>query len=160
MNAIAQQMFAPKAADANTAVRAGVGVFVRDRHGWILLEKRSDCGLWELPGGRIEPGESIMTAAEREVKEETGLDITITRLLGIYSEPSERIGTFLDNGDVVYLIDIILEAEIITGELACSKESEEIRFFALNSLPAEITIAPPARAPIGDYLKGVSWIIR
>ena len=153
-------MYAKRAADANTAVRAGVGVFVRDQRGWILLEKRSDCGLWGLPGGRIEPGESVITAAEREVKEETGFDIKVTRLIGIYSEPEVRIVTFLDNGDVVHVIDIILEAQINSGELTCSQESEELRFFPKNSLPSAINIAPPARAPIDDYLKGLSGKIR
>jgi 8-oxo-dGTP pyrophosphatase MutT (NUDIX family) len=54
-NPIAQKMYSEKVADANTHLRVGVGVVVRDQRGWILLEKRNDCGLWGLPGGRIEP---------------------------------------------------------------------------------------------------------
>ncbi len=160
MHSKAQQMFAQKAANNNTLVRAGVGVFVLDQRGWILLEKRSDCGLWGLPGGRIEPGESVITAALREVKEETGFDVKISKLIGIYSDPEERIVTFLDNGDIVHQIDVILEAQISSGEMKCSEESEEIRFFPPNSLPPEFTLAPPARTPIDDYLKGRTGIIR
>ena len=89
----------------NTSVRAGVGVFVLQEGGTILLEKRSDCGLWGLPGGKIEPGESIRQAAEREVLEETGLLIQITRLIGVYSDPAGRIVTFPDDGDSVHLVD-------------------------------------------------------
>jgi ADP-ribose pyrophosphatase YjhB (NUDIX family) len=151
MNPIAQQMFAKNVADANTAVRVGVGVIVKDGSGRILLEKRSDCGLWGLPGGKIEPGESIVAAAVREVREETGLDIRIRRLLGVYSEPSDRIVTYPDNGDVVHLIDILLEAGIVSGQISRSEESEEVRFFDTRALPADI--APPAIAPLRDFLE-------
>ena len=48
-------------------VRVGVGVVVRGTGETILLEKRRDCGWWGLPGGKIEPGESIIDAAVREV---------------------------------------------------------------------------------------------
>ncbi|MEW6658108.1 MAG: NUDIX domain-containing protein [Thermodesulfobacteriota bacterium] len=145
-------MFAKNTADTHTLVRAGVGVLVRDQRGRILLEKRSDCGLWGLPGGKIAPGESVRSAAEREVKEETGFDVKVTRLIGVYLDPEDRIVTFLDNSDVVHLIDIILEAQIISGELDCSQESEEFRFFTPESFPPLTALAPPARVPIHDYL--------
>ncbi len=105
-----------------------------------------------LPGGKIEPGESIYQTAHREVKEETGLDIRIIRLIGVYSEPLNRIITYPDNGDVCHLIDIILEAEIISGTLTISSESLELRFFRKNAFP--IDLAPPAKQPIEDYLGG------
>jgi 8-oxo-dGTP pyrophosphatase MutT (NUDIX family) len=151
-------MYAQKTADANTRVRVGAGVIVRDNRGWILLEKRSDCGWWGLPGGRIEPGESVKEAAVREVKEETGLNIEITRLLGVYSEPESRIVTFLDNGDVVHLVDIIVEGKIISGELEISSESEALQFFNPAALPPEIV--PPALAPLQDFLQGLTETIR
>lgn len=151
-------MYAKKAADANTRVRVGVGVIVLDSRGWILLEKRSDCGMWGLPGGRIEPGESVTEAAVREVKEETGLNVEITRLLGVYSEPESHIVTFLDNGDVVHLVDILLEAKIISGELSISSESEALHFFNPTALPSDIV--PPALAPLQDFLQGKTGTIR
>ncbi len=158
MNPIAERMYAKKAADANTRVRVGAGVIVLDSRGWILLEKRSDCGMWGLPGGRIEPGESVTEAAVREVYEETGLTVEITRLLGVYSEPESRIVTFLDNGDVVHLVDILLEAKIISGELFISSESEALHFFNPTTLPSDIV--PPALAPLQDFLQGQTGIIR
>lgn len=151
MNEIAQKMFSKKAADANTFIKTGVGVVIRNQHGQILLEKRRDCGMWGLPGGKIEAGESIKQAAIREVKEETGLTVQITRLLGVYSEPKDRIVTYLNNGDVRHLIDIVLEARIISGELCCSSESEELKFFHPASLPPDIV--PPAIIPLQDVLK-------
>jgi 8-oxo-dGTP pyrophosphatase MutT (NUDIX family) len=158
MNQIAQQMYARKVADANTRVRVGVGVVVRDEKGRVLLERRSDCGWWGLPGGRIEPGESAIEAAVREVKEETGLTIRVIRLLGVYSEPSERIVTFLDNSDVVQLVDILLEATIFSGTLTCSSESLDLRFFEPGCLPSEIV--PPARVPLEDVAAGRVGVVR
>ncbi|MFQ6009494.1 MAG: NUDIX domain-containing protein, partial [Candidatus Zixiibacteriota bacterium] len=135
MNPRAQKMYEKKEATLDTQVRVGVGVVVRDDRGWILLEKRHDRGLWGLPGGKIEPGESISEAAMREVKEETGLNVRTERLLGVYSKPKNRIVTFLDSGDVVHLVDILLEATIIDGDLSCSRESEQVRFFDPRNLP-------------------------
>lgn len=159
MKFIVEKMYTQKTADPNACVRVGVGVIVLDIRGWILLEKRSDCGLWGLPGGKIEQGESVKEAALREVKEETGLNIEITKLLGVYSEPkSQRIVTFPDNGDVVHLIDIILEAKIVSGELTISPESEDLQFFDSQNLPKEIV--PPATAPLQDFIARFTGVIK
>lgn len=158
MNQIVQQMYARKVADADTRVRVGVGIVVRDENGRVLLERRSDCGWWGLPGGRIEPGESAIEAAVREMKEETSLTIRVTRLLGVYSEPSERIVTYLDNGDVVQLVDIVLEATVVSGMLTCSSESLDLQFFQLEHLPSEIV--PPARVPLEDVAAGRVRVVR
>ena len=151
-------MYIPRKADGNTLVRVGVGVIVRNHQNMILLEKRSDCGMWGLPGGRIEAGESVSEAAIREVKEETGLTVKILKLLGVYSEPEQRIVTFTDN--VVHLVDILLEAQICNQddeELICSHESEALEFFAINSLPSQIV--PPAKRPLQDFINGQIGIV-
>jgi 8-oxo-dGTP pyrophosphatase MutT (NUDIX family) len=150
MNANGLDMYAPKRPDANTRVKAGVGVIVVDAAGRILLERRSDNGWWGLPGGSIEAGESVRQAALREVLEETGLHIRITGLLGVYSEPAGRIVTYPDNGEVAHLVDIALTAEIVSGELMVSCESLDLKFFPPVSLPPEIV--PPARQPIQDFI--------
>ncbi len=157
MNPVAEKMYAKRLADVNTVVKVGVGVVIRDQSGRILLEKRRDCGVWGLPGGRVEPGESVMEAAEREIKEETGLSIHVTGLIGVYSDPHERIVTYPDNGDVVHLVDIVLDARIVSGTLTCSEESEELRFFDPAALPSEVV--PPARRPLSDAITGLVGII-
>ena len=149
-------MYANRQADANTIVRLGVAVVVRGDGGTILLERRSDCGWWGLPGGRVEPGESVEQAAIREVREETGLSVRITGLVGVYSEPDGRIVTFPDN--VVHLVDAAVTAEIVSGELTLSSESEELRFFRPHELPEEIV--PPARRLLADLIQGVSGVLR
>ena len=118
----------------------------------LLLERRSDNGLWGLPGGCIEPGESILQTTLREAKEETGLTIAVTRLLGVYSGPEERIVTFPDN--VVQLVDILLEAHIVAGELACSSESSELQFFHPSVFPPETETVPPAQLPLREVVAG------
>ncbi len=151
MNPIAERMYAPKPVTPDTEVRAGVAVVILDKEGRILLEKRTDNGMWGLPGGKIEPSESIREAALREIKEETGLDIEITKLIGVYSEPSgQRIVTYPNSEDVCHLIDIILEGKPLSGSLALSPESEELRFFDPQALPKDIV--PPALMPLRDAI--------
>lgn len=139
-------------------VRVGVGVVIRGSGGAILLEKRRDCGWWGLPGGKVEPGESLVEAAVREVREETGLAVEVTHLIGVYSDPRGRIVTYPDNGDVVQLIDVIVGARVLSGSLLCSQESEEVRFFTPAQLPEEIV--PPARQPIADVFAGCRGVLR
>ena len=147
-------MYSNQVADPHiTHVKVGVGVIVVDDRGRVLLEKRSDNGMWGLPGGGIEPGESVFDTALREVKEETGLDLEVTGLLGVYSEPSAgRIVTYPDNGDVRHLVDIVLMAEMISGEMVISSESLDLRFFDTDSFPRELV--PPARKPLRDFVAG------
>lgn len=60
---------------------------VRNRLGEVLLVRRSDDHYWELPGGRIDVGESAVSAVLREVVEEAGVVIEVTALAGVYSDP-------------------------------------------------------------------------
>jgi len=147
-------MYSKKVIDPhNTHVKVGVGVIVVDDRGRVLLEKRSDNGMWGLPGGGIEPGESVYETAVREVKEEAGLDIEITGLVGVYSEPwAGRIVTYPDNGDVRHLVDIVLIAEMISGKMSISGESLDLRFFNPDSFPTELV--PPAKKPLRDFVAG------
>ncbi len=60
--------------------------------GQILLTQREDFEVWCLPGGNVDSGESVAQAAVREAREETGLDVQLERLVGIYSIPRWRAG--------------------------------------------------------------------
>ncbi len=158
MNAPVAPMFARYKADASTRVKVGVGIILHDPQGRLLMEKRRDCGLWGFCGGKVEPGESVMESAVREAREETGFEIRILRMIGVYSDPSERVVRYPNNGEMVHLVDVILEAEVTSGTLVVSEESEELRFFALHEIPAEI--CPPARQPLEDYLNGLNAMVR
>jgi 8-oxo-dGTP pyrophosphatase MutT (NUDIX family) len=139
--------------DELTEVRSGVMVFVIDASGRILLEKRSDCSLWGLPGGRIDPGETIEEAAIREVFEETGLRVKIARLLGIYSDPKEgRIVKYPRSHKTVQLVDSCVEAKVLSGSLQKSGESLDLQFFTSSELPAREQIVRVLHKPLDDFL--------
>jgi 8-oxo-dGTP pyrophosphatase MutT (NUDIX family) len=121
-------MYGRKTADAQTRVKVGLGVLVVDPQGRILLEKRSDSGMWGLPGGAVDTGESITMAALREVKEETGLEVRITRVIGVYSEPTRRILVYPDNRRCAPSGGCCPGDGIISGELSITFESLELLF--------------------------------
>jgi ADP-ribose pyrophosphatase YjhB (NUDIX family) len=89
----------------------------------ILLTRRSDNGRWCLPGGHFEAGESVTEAAVRETKEETGLDVDITRLIGVYSDPNRLLE--YDDGNRFHLVALTFEARVSGGELTVSNETTE-----------------------------------
>ena len=87
----------PAAPKANSIVPA-VSAIVPDAQGALLLIRRTDNGYWSIPGGGVEPGESVSQAAAREVREETGIDCEVVGLVGIYSNPG-HVAAY-DNGEV------------------------------------------------------------
>jgi ADP-ribose pyrophosphatase YjhB (NUDIX family) len=124
------------------------------------MELRRDCGLWGLVGGRVEAGESVSAAAIRETQEETGFEVALTGLHGIYSQPKNRIVTYDDNGDVRHLVDIVFTGRIVGGRLACSPESLRLQFFPKDRLPPFESMTPPSLVIIDDYLKGIKGAVR
>ena len=87
---------APQARDLLPAAFA----IVRNGVGQVLLVRRADDGYWELPGGRIEVGESASAAVVREVAEEAGVTIKVTGLSGLYSDPGHVLA--YPHGDGIY----------------------------------------------------------
>ncbi|WP_078554317.1 NUDIX domain-containing protein [Alkalihalobacterium alkalicellulosilyticum] len=116
-------------------LKAAVAVIILNEKNEVLLQKRADVGLWGIPSGHIELGETVSQAAIREVKEETNVDIRIRKLIGVYSEPSSQVFAY-PNGKVVHFITTCFLADITGGELRCnSDESLEIKFFGAENLP-------------------------
>ena len=76
----------PDAPEANSLVPS-VNVVVTNPAGEVLLIRRSDNDNWAVPGGAIDLGESMVQAAVRETREETGIDCEVTGLVGIYTDP-------------------------------------------------------------------------
>jgi ADP-ribose pyrophosphatase YjhB (NUDIX family) len=98
----------------------------------ILLTRRSDNGRWCLPGGRMESGESAAEACAREVFEETGLRVRVTRLVGVYTSPDFVI-EYAD-GNRFQIVAMSFEAEIVGGELAVSEETTEHGYFTPDQI--------------------------
>ena len=103
-------------------------VFGND-HQTVLLTRRTDNGLWCLPGGIIEPGESVAEGCEREVFEETGLKVRVVRLTGVYSNLNQL--TVYPDGNKAYVVVLNFEVEQIGGELGLSDETMEAQFFPI-----------------------------
>lgn len=68
------------------------GVVFNDKNAVLLIcrNKPPACGQWSIPGGRLEPGESLMAACRREVKEETGLDVEVENILSVIERRVEN----------------------------------------------------------------------
>jgi ADP-ribose pyrophosphatase YjhB (NUDIX family) len=98
----------------------------------VLLTRRSDNGLWCLPGGAVDAGETVAEACQREVMEETGLEVKVLRLIGIYSDP-DRLVVYPD-GNKVHIVGISFEAQVIGGALGLSDETTEAGYFSIEQI--------------------------
>ncbi|MFS0870317.1 NUDIX domain-containing protein [Paenibacillus xylanilyticus] len=93
------------------------GAIIRDGGGRILLQRRSDYGDWGLPGGGMEPGERIEETMIREVKEETGLEVTSYELASIYTGEKMKY-TYPDGNEVVFVMFLFNVTVHLDGKLA------------------------------------------
>jgi 8-oxo-dGTP pyrophosphatase MutT (NUDIX family) len=98
----------------------------------VLLTQRTDNGRWCLPGGRMESGESAAEACEREVWEETGLKVRVTRLIGVYSNPDQLV--IYPDGNKAFFVVMNFEVEILQGELGISDETTAFGYFSLDEM--------------------------
>lgn len=107
---------------------------IYDKEKGILFEKRSDNGMWCIPGGAIELGETLEQALEREVKEETSLNISNPKLFDVVA----NVHMIYPNKDEVYYTDVVYEVNDYTGTLKYDEESTELKWFNINKLPESI----------------------
>ena len=139
----------PNAPAPSAIVAAASAVVVNDERK-ILLQRRRDNNLWSLPGGAMELGESIAQTVVREVQEESGLQVEIVRLVGIYTDPRHVIA--YSNGEVRQQFSICFACRVIGGELRRSDESTEIGFFTPEELK-DLSIQPSIRLRLQHYLE-------
>ena len=108
------------------------GGCVFNEKGEVLLQRRADSNKWGFPGGAIEIGETPQMTAVRELKEETGLDVEVGRLIGIYTDFDMQYS----NGDKAQSICVAFELTVVGGELSCDKdETLELKYFSLDNMP-------------------------
>ncbi|MCR5790079.1 MAG: NUDIX domain-containing protein [Lachnospiraceae bacterium] len=134
----------------------GCGVLIENEKGQLLLQRRSDTGEWCVPGGALEPVETFIEAAEREIAEEVGIKVRDLRLYGLYSGPVREI--HYPNGDVVYSLSVIFITDSFEGRISdADSEVLEHRFFDRVDIPEDL-FEPDAR-PILDWKNKKSGII-
>lgn len=126
----------------------GVSALVSDDQGRILLVRHSDDGLWNVPGGAVEPDESPANAVRREIREETGLEVEPTRLVGVSGGPSFRVR--YPNGDETSYVIASFACRIVDGTLTPDGEEVlEARFFSWSETEA-LTMPAIAQALLGE----------
>ena len=106
----------------------------------VLLPRRRYSGWWNLPGGGMERGETVEEAAAREVREETGLEVGVERLVGVYSKPQAE--------EVV----LTVACRVLGGELGVSDESTEFRWCRADDLPDPVL--PKHAERVADWAEG------
>jgi 8-oxo-dGTP diphosphatase len=113
----------PEPVAGSARFRVAVSALIFD-HGRVLLAHRRDIDWWNLPGGGMEPGETVDEAVVREVFEETGLTVEIERLVGVYSKPqkAELVLTF--------------SCKVTGGTARETEETRACRYFAPGNLPS------------------------
>src|SRR5512140_330157 len=101
----------------------GAFAIIFNENGQVLLSHRRDMDAWNLPGGGLESRELPSEAVIREVKEETGLEVEIERLVGIYGK--------VDKDELVFAF----VCRILRGNLILTDETDQHGFFPVNELP-------------------------
>lgn len=139
-----EHYYDPNAPAANSIVVA-VTAFVLNDRDELLMIQRSDNDLWAIPGGAQDIGESISETVAREVREETGITVEVTGLIGVYSNPNHVIE--YSDGEVRQQFSLCFRASPVGGELRTSSESTQVRWVPRDQLDA-LNIHPSMRLRI------------
>lgn len=127
-----------------------VTAIVRDDAGRVLMIERADNGLWAVPGGAQDIGETTVQAAVRETREETGIDVEVIGVAGIYSNPRHVIA--YDNGEVRQEFSVCFHARPLGGRVTPSTETTRVHWVEPARL-ATLTISPAVRLRIEHGLR-------
>ncbi len=130
-------------------ILAGAAVLVINQQGHLLMMRRTDIPCWGIPGGGMEPGESLEETAARETLEETGLRVGSLKLLDVFSGP-ELIFQY-PNGDIVCNVSAVYVTHDTEGEIILDREEHiEWQYFPLEQLPEDI--CPPIRCVLDTFM--------
>lgn len=140
----------PDAPRPNRLVPAASAI-VAEADGRILMARRRDNELWTIPGGAMDPGESIAQTAVREVKEETGLDVEVVSLVGIYSDPHQVV-EYAD-GEVRQQFSVCFACRPAGGQTGANDEMSEVGFFSPDAIE-RLDVHPSIRLRIEHFLAG------
>lgn len=135
-------------------VRAsGTGVIFNEKNE-VLLQLRSDNSWWGLPGGGMDPGESLSECTVREVFEETGLCVEVGCLVKVYSDISDYTVVQYPDGNLVQYVAAVYICYRASGILTISKESLDIGYFHPSQFPEKTVLSTKLRC--NDALRHIS----
>ncbi len=112
------------------------GIIINDQD-QVLLCLRNDYDVWNLPGGGLEKGEAPWEGVIREITEETGINVNVSRLVGVYSKPQKD--------EIVF----IFECSVVGGKLTLTDEARDIKYFSKEKIPSNTVEKQVER--INDY---------
>ncbi|MGO4495714.1 NUDIX hydrolase [Paenibacillus sp. 2RAB27] len=119
----------------------------------LLLQRRTDNGLWGLPGGSMEPGESLEEVAKRELFEETGLEAKCLEMFSVFS--GKDLYYKYPHGDEVYNVVSAYLCSDFEGTLKKDGvEVQELRFFSFSEIPNELSA--PDKPVIYKFLESLT----
>lgn len=132
-----------------------VGGLVENDQDEILLVKHRRNG-WVFPGGQVEVGENVMDGLVREIKEESGIDVLVLNIIGIYSNTSTYEGY---NGVKTVPTKVMFDfvCKPVGGELSSSDETSESKWVNKNEV-LEMILAPALRTRYQAYLDFVGSV--
>ena len=135
-------------------VRAsGTGIIFNEKNE-VLLQLRSDNYWWGLPGGGMDPGESLSECTVREVYEETGLCVHVGCLVKVYSEISDYTVVQYPDGNLVQYVAAVYICHKYSGTLTSSEESLDIGYFDPSQFPEKTVLSTILR--VNDALQHIS----
>lgn len=131
-------------------IMVGAAIILLNPQNQLLLIKRTDNGCWGIPGGAMEPGETLEETARRETREEIGVKVKELELFGVFS--GQKLFYRYPNGAEVFNVTVVYRADFTDEELKVNaSEHSDYCFFDINSLPENIS--PPIKPVLRDFVK-------
>ena len=125
---------------------------ILSQSGKILLQKRADKGTWGLPGGAIELGESAVEALEREFYEETGVKVTVKKILNVYTKYSDSYPNG-DEAQVITMLYLVKSETSISTNVFTSDETLDLDFFDASDIKNIVIVNQQHRDMIVDFFE-------
>ena len=137
-------------APAVNSIRPAAAVAILNTKQELLMLHRKDNEKWTMPGGTLEYGESMTECALREVREESGLNVTIVDIIGTYTDPNIRVA--YSDGEVRQEFTIVYYGEVLNYDVVLDEESSQFRWVSLEDV-LELLLAESQKRRIKDVME-------